>query len=111
MKWFALIAVLALLAGCVQIPEAPAQPAPEQKEEAPAPQETVTPVEQPPAPNGTQPLAPLPAENKTTTVLPKAAVNTTLSSNSTTSKASGWTTEPLQIEEGETLRVVLKKTV
>jgi PBP1b-binding outer membrane lipoprotein LpoB len=107
-KIIAILWLLALLAGCVEF--ADEQPAPEESIYEPAPAVVQEPAAPEPKPviNETvpNPLAPLPEQNKSTAaVRPKS-----VPANSTTKPLqSGWTTESLSIEEGETKYVYIKQ--
>jgi hypothetical protein len=118
-RLLATIALLALIAGCVNIPdeqlkpiELPqenAAPAPEAQEPAPVANESTT---------EPLPLAPLPV-NKTSkpAVMPKSTVvNSSSTAPTTTQLKAGkanvpttWTTEPLSIAEGETKIIYVSK--
>ena len=112
-KLIALVLLLLAAAACVQIPEEELKPPAHQEAQ---PQQNITevvapPVALPPA-NVTLPmqnvsnaLAPLPKTNASTITRP----STTTAKNNSLPKTSGWTTEPLQIQEGETMRIVLQK--
>jgi len=109
-KLFALV-LLAMLAGCVTIPEDQLKPPKILQQnitEAPVAAPVALPAA--PAPNVTLP----PAQNASLAPLPKVSQVThqTVQRNSSKpnipSQAS-WSIEPLQIEEGQTMRVVVQK--
>ncbi len=106
-KIIVILLLLAFLAGCVEFAEEETKPEESIYEPAPAVREpSVTepkPVINETAPN---PLAPLPSQNTSNAaVRPKS-----VPANSTAKPLqSGWTTESLSIEEGETKYVYIKQ--
>lgn len=106
-RLLAMIALLALIAGCVNIPE-------EQLKPVELPQDDTAASEaQEPAANATEPLPLAPLPTNTTSkpaMMPKATVvNSSSTAPTTTQLKAGkanvpttWTTEALSIEEGET---------
>jgi uncharacterized lipoprotein YajG len=108
MKQLFALVLLAMLAGCVTIPEDQLKP-PKVLEQQNI---TETPVAEPvalpaaPVPNVTLP----PAQNTSLAPLPKVSqvIHQTVQQNSSPSQS--WSTEPLQIEEGQTMHIVVQKT-
>ncbi len=109
MKQLFALVLLAMLAGCVTIPEDQLKPPKiltQNITEVPAAEPVALPAA--PVPNVTLP----PAQNTSLAPLPKVSqvIHQTVQQNSSPSPSQSWSTEPLQIEEGQTMHIVVQKT-